>query len=78
MKRKSNQKRQEQPYKEIPHELSIILLHLESRFNKNEILTKGMIPLVCENLLCGASSPNVVTGCPRKLFKWVNNSRQRV
>ena len=37
-----------------------------------------MIPLVCENLLCGAVSPNMVAVCLRNIFKWVNNSRQRV
>ena len=52
--------------------------HLESRILINKALIKRMIPLVCENLLGGASSPNMVTGCLRKLFKWINNSRQRV
>ena len=51
---------------------------LEAVFLSKKTLIKGMIPLVCENLLCGAGSPNMVTGCLRKLFKWVNNSRQRV
>ena len=26
-------------------------------------------PLVCENLSCGTSSPNMVTGCVRKVIK---------
>ena len=50
-------------------ELSIILFHLESCKYVNKLLIKGMVPLVCENLLCGARSLNVVTGCVRKLFK---------
>ena len=37
-----------------------------------------MIPLVCENFLCGTNSPNMVTGCLRNFFKWIKNSRQRV
>ena len=78
MKRKSNHKKQDLPEKEIPHEQSTIRFHLESLIDSNEILIKGMLPLVCENFLCGASSPNMVTGCLRKFFKWLNNSRQRV
>ena len=58
---------------EILQEMSIILFHLESRIYNYEILIKGMIRIVCENFLCGASSPNMVTGCLRKIFKWVIN-----
>ena len=34
--------------------------------------------LVCENLSCGTSSPNMVTGCLRKAIKRINIPRQRV
>ena len=58
--------------------LSIFFFHLESRMFIKKALIKGMIRLVCESLLCGASLPNMVTGCLKKLFKWINDSRQRV
>ena len=35
-------------------------------------------PLVCEKFSCGTSSPKKMTRCLRKLFKWINNARQRV
>ena len=78
IKGKTNHKRQDLPQKELPHELSIILFQLESRIYNKDILIEVMTPLVCENLLCGATSPYMVTGCLRKFIKWVNNSRQRV
>ena len=34
--------------------------------------------LVCEHLPSGTSSPKMLTGCLRKKFTGVNNSRQRV